>query len=312
MGRCAGPARLGRPHCGGLGAGRHHPAGVGHGRARSPRTGRGGATRVAGADLVDRREPLLATPQPSGGRRCGVGVRGASRRCCIITISRGSVRTWPTCPPPPDDPAWAHVTINELSRAELAAHGITATTVYNAFDPDPGAGDRAAPRRPRRACRDAAAAPTHAGAGPQEHRWRHRAGRGGRRHLLAPRAGGGRVRSRARAPGGTGAAARSSSARPKAGAPLPMPTPPATPSCCRRLWEGFGNPSVESATYRRPLAVGSYPVAAELAAFGFRWFDASDAAPLARVAAATRTTPSWRTTTGWRPTISTWLTSRRG
>ena len=50
-------------------------------------------------------------------------------------------------PPPPDDPAWAHVTINDLSRRQLAARGMTATTLYNRFDPEPPAGDRDGLRR---------------------------------------------------------------------------------------------------------------------------------------------------------------------
>ncbi len=41
-------------------------------------------------------------------------------------------------------------------------------------------------------------------------------------------------------------------------------------------WEGFGNPTIESVVHRRPLAIGSYPVAAELAAFGFDWFSLSE------------------------------------
>jgi glycosyltransferase involved in cell wall biosynthesis len=47
-------------------------------------------------------------------------------------------------------------------------------------------------------------------------------------------------------------------------------------------WEGFGNPSLESAIHRRALAVGNYPVAAELAGFGFRWLPTDDPTALAR------------------------------
>jgi glycosyltransferase involved in cell wall biosynthesis len=47
-------------------------------------------------------------------------------------------------------------------------------------------------------------------------------------------------------------------------------------------WEGFGNPTVESAIHRRALAVGDYPAAAELARLGFRWLPADDPAALRR------------------------------
>src|SRR6266540_800921 len=45
-------------------------------------------------------------------------------------------------------------------------------------------------------------------------------------------------------------------------------------------WEGFGLPIIESAQYRKPLAVGRFPIVDELAAFGFQWFPSEDPGPL--------------------------------
>jgi glycosyltransferase involved in cell wall biosynthesis len=180
--------------------------------------------------------------------------------------------------PPPDDPRWTHVTINERSRRELADRGIPATTVYNSFDTgrpvvvDPEARRRlrsalgvadhgrlvVQPTRalPRKNIAGGMAAAHALGAtywlvGPPEDGFdpeldRLVSGAEGSVVLGWPEG--------APAPGIDAAYA--------AGDVIALPS----------TWEGFGNPSVESAVHRRPLLIGPYPVAAELAAFGFRWF----------------------------------------
>jgi glycosyltransferase involved in cell wall biosynthesis len=183
-------------------------------------------------------------------------------------------------PGPPDDPAWRHVTINELSRRQLAERGIDATTVYNAFNVDPPPGRR----EPARAALGLAASdrlvlqPTRAlvrknvagGLAVAE-------AAGATYWLLGPAEDGygaelTRLLAGARCPVRHGAPAGTTAV--DAYAACDAVVLPST-------WEGFGNPTVESAVHRRPLAVGWYPVARELAAFGFRWFDAADPRSLA-------------------------------
>ena len=172
---------------------------------------------------------------------------------------------------PPDDPAWRHVTINRLTERELAERGIGATTIYNGFDVDPPPGDRDRTRgalgvdagerlvaHPVRAIprKDVPAAVRLAEALHATY-WL----------LGPPEEGYGDELARVLA-----------SARCRV---LHQPSPGsmhdvyaaadlvAFPS----TWEGFGNPPIEASLHRRAVVVGPYPVADELAAFGFQWFD---------------------------------------
>jgi mannosylglucosylglycerate synthase len=179
---------------------------------------------------------------------------------------------------PPDDPAWVHVTINQRSRQELAGRGIEATCVYGGF-PVPGPGRRALARG-------------RLGVAP------------GRWLLLQPT----RAISRKNVPAGlamaealaadywlTGPAEdgyapelerllAATTARAHRRIPHGLTMDDAYAACDAVVfpstWEGFGAPLIEASLHRRPLAVGDYPVAAELAAFGFRWFPADDPTPL--------------------------------
>ncbi len=173
---------------------------------------------------------------------------------------------------PPDDPAWRHVTINRLTEAEFADRGLRATTIYNGFDVHgAGTGDRAATRAwlgvaddelllahpvraiPRKGIGAALALCEELGAtywllGPAEDGFDDELGQ-----LLS----GARCRVIHR--------------------PLPHgPDIYAAPDAIvfPSTWEGFGNPPIEAAIHRRPVAVGPYPVGAELRRLGFVWFDA--------------------------------------
>ena len=180
---------------------------------------------------------------------------------------------------PADDPAWHHVTINELTRAQMAERGIRATTIYNGFDPDPPTGDRAT---------------TRAALGVDDDEWL----------LVHPV----RAIARKQVPVAVDLATTLGATYWLVGGPeedyaaeldavldaascrviRDRPADPADfyaaadavvfPSS----WEGFGNPPVEAAAHRVPAAVGDYPVAAELRALGFRWFGCDDPEPLRR------------------------------
>ena len=183
---------------------------------------------------------------------------------------------------PPDDPQWRHVTINEQARRALAERrGIAATTVHHGFDERPCPWRRAQVRAELGVPtgRPLVLQPTRAIARKNVHAGLALAAAvNGTFWLTGPAEDGfapevDRIVQAAKIPVRRGLPAGVSMAAAYAACDLAV-----LPSS----WEGFGLPLVESAFHRRPIAVGDFPVARELAAFGFRWFTSGDPGPIRR------------------------------
>lgn len=184
---------------------------------------------------------------------------------------------------PPDDPAWRHVTINRMTERQFAERSMTATTIYNGFDQNPPRGDRGATRRLLGVSDDVRlfAHPVRAIARkniPAAVRlceqldatyWLPNPAEEGYDDALAT------VLEAASCPIIRTRLADVGLTVSDLYAAADLVLFPST-------WEGFGNPPVEAALHRRPVAVGHYPVAEELRELGFRWLDPEDPATIDR------------------------------
>ncbi|MDH3705332.1 MAG: glycosyltransferase family 4 protein [Acidimicrobiia bacterium] len=179
---------------------------------------------------------------------------------------------------PPDDPAWRHVTINDLTRRQMAERGIEAVTIYNGFDTNPSAGDRDSTRA-LLGLDDATllvAHPVRAIARKNIPAALEMTAALGGTYWLLGRAEEGYDAELARV--------LDAAACPwihRSHAPIEDVYAAADLIAFPSTWEGFGNPPIEAALHRRAVAVGPYPVGAELAALGFDWFAADDIGAIA-------------------------------
>ncbi len=181
-------------------------------------------------------------------------------------------------PPPLDDPAWCHVVTTERSRLELLARGIDAVTVHNLFDPFPPPGDRSAARgllgvgegellvvQPTRAiARKSIPVAIALAKALGAHYWLVGDAEEGYAPTLE------KLLQNASVPVHQGRLPRLMSATTGIEHAYAAADLVAFPSTN----EGFGNPPIEAALHLRSVATVAYPVADELRAMGFRWFDA--------------------------------------
>jgi glycosyltransferase involved in cell wall biosynthesis len=184
---------------------------------------------------------------------------------------------------PPRPPGALHVTINSRSRAELAARGIDAVEITNAFDVDAPPGRRDETRRALGFRDDELVVLQPARAIPRKNvpaalRFAEQ---------LAPLVGPRRVVFWLTGPAEDGYQRELDRLLGAATVPVTLGLGPGPADAYAAAdvvvfpstVEGFGNPVIESVIARRPLVVGHYPVLDEILAHGFEVFalDAPDA-----------------------------------
>jgi len=229
------------------------------------------AAALDGADVV-LVENLLSLPRnPAAAEMLAAILRGRPALLHHHDLPWQREQAFPVQVWPPDDPAWRHIAINELSRHQLGERGIGSVTIYNTFETGGRRGRRRHARRrlrvrrgtllvlqptraiPRKNVAAGIAVTEQLGGtywltGPAED------GYGQTLHGLLQQA---RCPVLRRVPDGLSMA--------DAYAAADVVVFPST-------WEGFGNPVLEAAVYRRPLVVADYPVLHELRRYGFQWF----------------------------------------
>jgi glycosyltransferase involved in cell wall biosynthesis len=225
---------------------------------------------------------------------CSLPLNREAARACADALDRTRARVvlhhhdlpwqrWETADVadlPPLVPGALHVAINRRSRDELAARGIEAVVITNAFDVDAAPGDRDGTRASFGfgtadvvALQPARAIPRKNVPDALEYAER-----------LDPLVRPGRVLFWLTGPAEDGYAAELD--RLLAGARVPVtlglgPSPADAYAAADVVVfpstvEGFGNPVIESVVARRPLVVGAYPVLDEILAHGFEFFGLAD------------------------------------
>jgi mannosylglucosylglycerate synthase len=233
---------------------------------------------LAGADLVvvENLCSLPLNPTAAGAVARALTGKPALFRHHDLPWQREAFKTFP---PPPDDPAWCHVVATERSRLELRQRGIDAVTVRNMFDPRPPPGNRELTRRLLGVSGGAplVVQPTRAIARKGIPRAVALAEALGAEYWLVGPAEEGYGPTLDKLLAATsvtvhrGLVAELMSATEGIEHAYAAADVVAFPS----TFEGFGNPPVEAALHLRPVAVGPYPMAAELRSLGFKWMDAA-------------------------------------